>query len=194
MTFAELQTAVAEQQLGNAKLTDIKTGTYSLVLGATKEDPCHLIGSKKEKYPISVRSLAAMRIVTDASKVALAKTTREARDNDAFSTLQKSIVDDSLPVTEATKFNVVGHLKIQDVVTEEPVYKNEHYVGYPIYVKASRKAANLPRKTEDERTIRNAAFTEATDNLRASGVNKGAKAPKDEPNSYIMMPVFTVTN
>jgi hypothetical protein len=152
-----------------------------------------LVAGKNAKYPIGVRSLAAMRIVTDASKVTV-KTTREARDNENFNTLQNAIVNENLPVTEATKFNVVAHLRVHDAATDAQILKNEHYKGYPEYVKTTRKiAAKFPRNivlTEAQQAERNTAFTEATDALRASG----AKSVADDDKNYIMMPVFTVSN
>jgi hypothetical protein len=194
MNFEELAAAVATQIIGSAKLTDIKPGIYTLLPGATVDDPCHLVSEKKQKYPISVRSLAAMRIVTDASKVT-AKTTVDARESEQFTNLQSALVNDGLKISESTKFNVVGQLKIMDIATDEPVYKNQHYQGYADYVKKTRKIANLPRKTQEERDARTAGFTDASEALRATGVNKGAKAPKaDDLTQVLTMPYFTVSN
>jgi hypothetical protein len=194
MNFEKLQKEIADLQLGNAKLTDIKTGTYALVLPAKDGETIFLVGAKKNKYPISLRGLAAMRVVTAADKITV-KTTKEARDNDNFRSLQSAIVDDSLPITENTKFSVVGHLRIHDAGSDELVYKNEHYTGYPEYVKTTRKiAAKYPSTgtfSEVEKADRNAQYTEATEVLRASKVKKDTVI--DDKN-LIMMPVFTVTN
>lgn len=193
MNFNELQKSIADQQLGTARITDMKKGVYKLVLPSKEGEAILLVGEKKEKYPIGLRSLAAMRIVDDASKITV-KTTREARDNGIVKTLQDAIVNEGVAISEATKFNVVGHLRVHDAGLDSQVLKNENYKGYPEYVKTTRKiAAKYPRTavlTEAQQTERNAAFTEATETLRASG----AKAVADDDKNYIMMPVFTVTN
>lgn len=191
MDFKILSEKIAEVQLGSAKITDMKKDVYSLII--VDEDTVSLVSSKKTKYPLGHRALAAMRIVTDANKVSLVKTTREARDNENFGTLQKSIVNEGLTIDEKTKFTVVGHLRIQDAEGAS-VYKNEHYRNYSDYTKAARKAFNMPKKTQDEKDARIAAFNDATEALRASGVKTGTNAPKEVDESYLMMPVFTVTN
>jgi hypothetical protein len=193
MNFTELKEKIASEQLGGARLTDIKPGSYKLVLPSTEDGVINLVDDKKHKYPITARGLASMRIVTDASKITV-KTTREARElPEVFGNLQKAIVDEGLAISESTKFNVVGGLRVYDAAGE-PVYKNLHYQGYPEYLKATRKAFNMPKTTKNEETARNAAFTEAGDTLRQTGVNKGTKAPKDVDDSYICMPVFTISN
>lgn len=193
MNYTELQKSIAEQQLGSARLTDIPKGTFAIALPSKEGDPIYLVGEKKSKFPIGLRSLAAMRIVTDASKVTV-KTTREARDSENFNTLQNAIVNENLVISDATKFNVVGHLRVHDAGTDAQILKNEHYKGYPEYVKTTRKiAAKYPRNvvlTESQAAERNTAFTEATEALRASG----AKSVPNDDKNYIMMPVFTVTN
>jgi hypothetical protein len=194
MNFEQLQKSIAEQQLGNARLTDIKKGVYSLALPAKDGEQIYLVGTKNAKYPIGLRSLAAMRVVTGPDKITV-KTTREARENANFNTLQNAIVEDKLPLTEATKFEVVGHLRIHDAGTDGPIYKNEHYKGYPEYVKTTRKIANQfpagKEYTDAEKTVRNTMYTEAAEALRSSGVKTGVK---DEDNNFLLMPVFTVSN
>lgn len=193
MDFKKLREKIASEQLGSNRLTDIPAGTYSLVLPATDEGQIVLVNEKKNKYPITPRGLASMRIVTDKSKLTV-KTTKEARESEEFSNLQKAIVEDNFEVSETTKFNVVGHLRIHDAATDACIMKNQWYIGYPEYVKKTRKIANLPRVTKDEIAARTAGFTEASESLRASGVKKGADAPKDVDENYLLMPVFTVTN
>jgi hypothetical protein len=188
MTIAELSKAVADAQLGNARMTDIKSGTYTIGIDG---DKIHLLSDKKTKVPLaSVNTLAGLRIATDAAKAASCKTTREARDSENYNTLQKALIAESVKLSENTKFTVIHRLKIQDVVTDSPVYKNENYKGYPEYVKAARKAAAMSTATPDNVAARNAAFTEATDALRASGVKAGVK---DVDESYMLIPVFSVS-
>ena len=192
MDFKELAVKVAEVQLGSAKITDMKKDTYSLVI--VDDETVNLVTAKKTKYPLGHRALAAMRIVTDADKCGLAKTTREARDDkENFTTLQQAITEEGVVIDEKTKFTVVGHLRIQDA-EGQLIYRNECYRGHAEYLKASRKAFNMAKKTKDEKDTRNAAFTQASDDLRASGVKTGANAPKEVDESYLMMPVFIVTN
>lgn len=189
MTFAELSKSVADAQLGNARLTDVKAGTYSIAIDG---DKIFLVSEKKVKIPVnSAATLAALRISTDATKAATCKTTREARDSDNYWTLQKAIISEGFQLSESTKFNVIHRLKIQDVATDAPVYKNEHYKGYPEYVKSTRKAAAMPAVTDNDKLARNAAFSEASDALRASGV-KGT-VPNTE-DAFVLMPVFSVSN
>jgi hypothetical protein len=189
MTFAELSKSVADAQLGNARLTDVKAGTYSIAIDG---DKIFLVSDKKVKIPVnSAATLAGLRISTDAAKAATCKTTREARDSDNYNTLQKMIVAEGFQLSESTKFNVIHRLKIQDVATDSPVYKNEHYKGYPEYVKSARKAAAMPAVTLNDQTARSTAFSEATDALRLSGV-KSTVPNTDE--AFILMPVFSVTN
>jgi hypothetical protein len=193
MDFKTLQEKIAEQQLGGARITDIKLGTYKLVLPEKEDGVIYLSNDKKAKYAITTRGLASMRIVADASKITV-KTTSDARNlPDVFSNLQTAIVNDGVAISEATKFNVVGQLRVHDA-TDTPVYRNQHYKGYADFLKSSRKAFNMPNVTPNEQSARTAAFTDANDALRASGVNSGAKAPKDVDESYICMPVFTISN
>ena len=77
-----------------------------------------------------------------------------------------------------------------DAETEQPTFKNECYKEYPAYVKAARKAAALPSVSDDQKTARNLAFTEASENLRKSGLKAGIK---QDDSTYLLMPVFTVT-
>ena len=191
MNFKELSEKIAAEQLGGAKLTDIKVGVYSLDIDG---ESINLVSEKKAKYPITLRSLASMRVVADANKLATLKTTKDARESEDVHNLQDSIANEGIILSENTKFNVIGHLKIVDSATEKPVYRNSFYSGYPAYLKAAREANLMAKKTDDEKAARNAAFTAATETLRASGVKTGEGAPKDVPESYLQMPVFKITN
>lgn len=186
MDFNTLAKQLAEVQLGNARMTDVATGTYAI---AIEGDKVSLVSETKQRIPVSLPSLAAMRIVADASKATAAKTTREARESADYSNLQKAITLEGKSLTDKTRFTVVHRLQIQDVVNDAPIYKNECYKGYPEYVKASRKAANLPSASDEQKAARNAAFTEASEELRKSGVKAGIAA---DNKNLLLMPVFTV--
>ena len=186
MNYTDLTKAVLSAPINNARMTDLEKGTYSLVIDG---DNIALVSDKKQKTRLSVNSLAAMRIVANAADAAKATNTRDARTAPEYSTLQAALVAEKVTISDATKFNVVHKIRIQDAVTDSPVFKNEHYKGYPEYVKASRKAAGLPTVTEEQRSARNAVFTEASEALRASGVKPNT--PTDD-NNLLLMPVFMI--
>lgn len=186
MNYTDLTKAVLSAPINNARLTDLEKGTYSLQIDG---ENINLVSEKKQNTRLSVNSLAAMRVVADAVSAATAINTRDARTNPAYSTLQAALVAEKVTISDATKFNVVHKIRIQDAVTDSPVFKNEHYKGYPEYVKASRKAAGMPLVTEEQRAARNAAFTEASEALRASGIKSGTAT--DDKN-LLLMPVFMI--
>lgn len=184
MNFAELSKAVAETSLAQARITDVAPGVHSLTIEGEK---VFLVNEKKEKFPISTRSLAAMRIVKNAADAAKATNTADARDTDVYGTLQDSIKKEGISVTENTKFTCVHRLPIWDAINTQPVYKNNNYKLYPEYVKAARKASALPARTPEEVIVRNNAFTEASETLRASG------AKSTDAKHQLLMPVFMVS-
>lgn len=187
MDFTTLSKNLAEVQLGSARMTDVATGTYAIHIDG---DKVALVSETNQKIPVSLPSLAAMRIVADAAKAATAKNTREARDNADYSNLQKAITLEGKSLNEKTRFTVVHRLQIQDVVNDLPIYRNECYKGYPEYVKASRKAAGMPNASVEQTSARNAAFTEASEELRKTGVKSGITA---DAKNLLLMPVFTVS-
>jgi hypothetical protein len=187
MDFAKLTTNVLAVVLGGQRMTDIATGSYSIV--PEGDDKIYLVSEKKEKVLVSAASLAALRIVSDATKAAAVKTTREARESGDYSTLQKALVAEQVKLSENTRLNVVHRLQIMDTINDAPVYKNDCYQGYPEYMKASRSAFALPSVSPEQITARNNAFTEASENLRKTGLKKGITAD----NKHLqLMPVFTV--
>lgn len=181
MNYSDLTKAVLTAPINNARMTDLEKGTYKLEIDG---DAIHLVSEKKQKTNLTVNSLAAMRIVADATKAATAVNTRDARTNPDYSTLQQALIAEKVTISDTTKFNVVHKIQIQDAVTDSPVFKNEYYKGYPEYVKASRKAMLIPAGD-----LRNAAFSEASEALRASQVKTGT--PQDD-KTLLKMPVFTI--
>jgi hypothetical protein len=184
MNFAELSKAVAEVSLAQARITDVAPGVHTISIDGEK---VYLVNEKKEKFPISTRSLAAMRIVKSAADALKATNTADARETDVYGTLQDSIKKENIKVDENTKFTCVHRLAIQDTINNQPVYKNNNYKGYPEYVKSARKASALPSVSDEQKTARNNAFTEASEALRASG------AKSTDAKHCLLMPVFTVS-
>jgi hypothetical protein len=193
MDFATLKTKVAEAQIGRSRLTDLKKGTYTLALDPDpKVENVYLVSEKKVKTPISINSLAGMRVVTSVDGMATIVTTADARENaDKVGTLQNMVANEGFAISETTKFNIVHHLRIKETGTDAFVYKNEHYKNYADYVKTSRKIAALPGDTKPERDAKAIAFTEASEALRSGGLKSTATL---EDKNLILMPVFTVTN
>lgn len=190
MDFKELSQKIVDAPIGQSRLTDMNKGTYSLVISADGKSIA-LVSDKKKKTPITVNSLAAMRVVADAATAATVETTRDARTSDAYSPLQELLASERVKVSESTKFNVVHKLRILDTITGKPIFRNEHYTGYPAYVKASREASQLPGDTDAQKAAKNAAYTAASEVLHATEVKTGTAI---EEKNLIMMPVFTVTN
>ena len=188
MNFDELSKKVAEATLGSNRMTDIAEGTYTI---GVEGDKVMLVSEKKEKVPITVNGLAALRIVEDAAKAKTILTTREARESSDYSTLQKAIVSDSAKLNDSTQLKVVHRLRIIDGISGKEVYKNNCYNGYPEFVKASRIANAMPAVSDEQKTARNNAFTEATEALRASGVKSGITV---EDKNLQLLPVFQVTS
>ena len=186
MNFAELTEKVKSATLGSNRMTDIAAGKYTVAINGAD---VFLVSEKKEKVPVTVNGLAALRIVESKDKAITVKNTREARESTDYTTLQKAIADEKVKLDDATSFEVVHRLRIIDGVSEQPIYKNNCYNGYPQYVKASRAASALPALTDEQRTARNNAFTEASEALRSSGVKPGIAI---EDKNLQLMPVFTV--
>ncbi len=184
MNFAELSKAVAEISLAQARITDVAPGVHTLAIDGEK---VFLVNEKKEKFPITTRSLASMRIVKNAADATKAATTAEVRDIDTYGTLQKSIKEEGVKVDENTKFTCVHRLPIWDSVNSQPVYKNNNYKLYPEYVKAARKASALPAVSDEQKAAKANAYTEASEALRASG------AKSTDAKHQLLMPVFTVS-
>ena len=182
MTFEELNDKVLKAQAGNGRMTDIVSGIYTPLI---EDKNIFLVSEKGQRVRVTENSLASMRIVTDATKAAEAKTTRDARSSETYSTLQAALAADKTKISEKTKFNVVHRLRIVDTATENLVYRNEHYKGYPAYLKSARVAAALTDATE-----RQNAFAEASEALRQTGVKNGIT---EEDKNLVLMPVFTVT-
>lgn len=187
MNFADLTKKVVEVALGGARMIDIATGSYSVL---SDGENVFLVSEKKERVPVTLAGLASLRIVEDAAKAQAVKTTRDARESIDYTNLQKALLAEKVKLSESTKFNVVHRLQIIDVATDQPIYKNDCYKGYPEYMKASRNAANLPKASEEQIAVRNAAFTDASDALRKSGLKSGITA---DSKNLQQMPVFTVT-
>ena len=190
MTFAQLTKKIQEVVLGTARMTDIKDGSYHL---ETEGDKLSLISDTGHKVPINVdnlASLASMRIVEDAAEAKKIKTTADARISPVYSNLKDKIAKEKVELDDTCKFNVVHRLRIKDAASDALVYQNAHYNGYPEYVKAARKAVNLPNITPSEKTARTQAFADASDALRNSGVKAGVKESDD---NLVLMPVFTMT-
>lgn len=188
MNFDELSKKVAEATLGSNRMTDIAEGNYTIGVDGEK---VMLVSEKKEKIQISVNGLAALRIVEDAAKAKAIATTRDARESSDYSTLQKAVVSEAVKLNDSTQLKVVHRLRIIDGVNDKPIFKNNCYNGYPEFVKASRKASAMPAVSEEQRTERANAFTEATETLRASGVKSGITV---EDKNLQLLPVFQVTS
>jgi hypothetical protein len=189
MDFKDITKKIAEVVLGSTRMTDIASGVYAIV---SSGEELHLVSAKGEKTPITMAGLASLRIITDAVKAKEAITTRDARESEHFTNLQKAIAADAgVVLTENTKFTVAGRLRIHDSVSDSLVYKNDQYIGYPDYVKASRKAFAMAKATEDQIAARNAAFTDASEDLRKSGLKKGVTAIDA---NLQLLPYFTVSD
>ena len=191
--FKKLSEEIAKVSLGTARMTDVKAGVYHIDISKDGEKVSLVSEDKKIKVNINTNnfaSLAALRIVESQEAAKKAKTTREARSTEGYGNLQDALNNEKIALDSTTKFTVVHQLQIIDLDTDKPTFKNEHYKGYPEYVKTSRKAANMPATTEDERTARAAAFAEASESLRKSGVKSGTT---EADENLLLMPVFTVT-
>ena len=187
MTFPELQLEVQKAQVGNAKVTDIATGEYTLSIeGDAGEEKLFLVAAVTNKrHSISVPGLASLRMVTkvdDATKIAA---TNEVAEAEGYSNLQTAMLaEDGMKLTDKTKFTAVHRLRILDQQTGLPIYRNNFYNGYGAYLKGARIAGNMPAGDD-----RNSKFGELNDALRATGV-KANIATDDK--TLVLMPVFTV--
>lgn len=189
MDYKDLTKKVTEASLGNARMTDIAVGKYAVAIEG--EDKIFLVDEKKVKVPVTATGLAALRIVESQEVAKKIATTREARESSDYKTLQKALQGESgVVLSDKTRFNVVHRLRIIDNINDKPVYKNECYIGYPEYVKAARLASAMPSVSDDQKTARANAFTEASENLRKSGIKTGINS---EDKNLQLLPVFTVT-
>lgn len=188
MDFKTLAKKLAEITLGTARMTDIKDGVYHIAFG--ENDSVILVSDKAHKVPVSnMATLASLRICESPEVAKKAVNTRDARTTEGYSNLQSGLKSEAIALDDKTTFKVIHRLQIQDIANEAPIYQNPCYKGYPEYVKASRKAANLPNATEEQTKIRNAAFTDASEELRKSGVKAGTTATAE---NLLLMPVFQV--
>lgn len=186
MNFEQLSKGILDAKLGGNRITDLDSGVYTVSIDGEK---VFLVSEKKGKVPVTVAGLAALRIVESKDKAIVVKTTREARESSDYSTLQKALLAETVKLDDSTKFEVVHRLRIIDGTSDSPIYKNNCYNGYPQYVKASRNANAMPALTDEQKTARNNAFTEASEALRASGVKSGITL---EDKNLQLMPVFQV--
>jgi len=196
MKFEQLKEKLAKVQIGRSRLTDLKKGVYSIELDAdAANETVYLVSDKKVRTPISVTAFAGLRIVTSADHATVSITTADARDNENYRSLQHSVVNEGMTIDSSTKFTVVHNLRIKEAASDDLVYKNENYNGYAAYLKSSREAAALPgakvTDTDEQKTARNAAFTKAGEELRASKVKPNTPITD---KTLVLMPVFTVTN
>lgn len=194
MNFDELSKKIMEAPVGNVRLTDVKKGsTYQITFD--DKNRVYLTDAKKNRTPVSPNALAALRVVTDPVKAATAKTTRDARTHEDYNQLQKLLLaENGIKLDANTKFNVVHQLQILDTNqdTDTPIYRNECYRGYPAYIKETRKIAASANANDDEATVaaRGAAYTAASEALRATGLKPGIQ---HNETTWMMMPVFTIT-
>jgi hypothetical protein len=192
----QLREAIADAKIGRSRLTDLVKGKYTLSVVADKDDAkklhVSLISEKKVKTPLTVNSLAGMRIATSQAKVANILSTEDARATEEIGTFQNSLAQDNSILTEGMQFEVIHKLRIKDNINDKNkwVYNNNCYKGYPEYVKMATKANGMPSATDDDTAARNAAFNEATATLRASGLKDEVTL---EDKNLQMLPVFTVT-
>jgi hypothetical protein len=196
----QLREAIANAQVGRSRLTDLVKGKYTLSVVADEKDAkklhVSLISEKKVKTPLTINSLAGMRIATSQAKVANILSTEDARATEEIGTFQNSLALDNSILTEGMQFEVIHKLRIKDNINDKGtdktkwVYNNNCYKGYPEYVKAATKANGMPSATDDDAAARNAAFNEATATLRASGLKDEVTL---EDKNLQMLPVFTVT-
>jgi hypothetical protein len=192
----QLREAIADAKIGRSRLTDLVKGKYTLSVVADKDDAkklhVSLISEKKVKTPLTVNSLAGMRIATSQAKVANILSTEDARATEEIGTFQNSLAQDNSILTEGMQFEVIHKLRIKDNINDKNkwVYNNNCYKGYPEYVKMATKANGMPSATDDDTAARNAAFNEATTTLRASGLKDEVTL---EDKNLQMLPVFTVT-
>jgi len=186
MTFEELNLGIATAPINNARMTDIKTGTYHIEIGEAVGKATVAFVSENNKRvvinPENLNSLASLRIVEDVKSAQAVSTTRDARQSDDYKTLQDAMAAAGSTVTKDSKFKVVHQLSILDPISDQPVYKNTCYAGYPAYLKACRSAAKLTG------TERSNAFNDATGALRETKLNAGVKDA-----DKVLMPVFQVT-
>lgn len=190
MTFEELNKKIAEQQIGVARITDVKPGEYKLdIINPTdpKDKVRVLLVDLKsgKKFSTSIAGLASMRIVTKLDDAVKATTTLQVRETEGYDNLQNAMAKDSIVLSPSTKFTAVHNLTIVDRETEKPIYKNECYSDYGKYVKETRKIALGPDGDE-----KNLAFATAGEKLRESGV---AAKYRDNADWHLKMPVFIVS-
>ena len=195
MDFTAITAAVKAAQLSRARLTDAKLGhTYTFTEG-DQEKTIGLISEKKHKIPaVSYNSLANFKIVDDEKEGANVGDTRSARDNEKVKTLQYAIENDGVALSGTMALKVVGHMKIKDTVNNNWVYKNECYNGFKDFVDEQARIASelkadpsIPGRAD----ARNAAFTKATNALRASGLRPGVQ---ETPANLQYMPVFYISS
>ena len=186
MDFTELTKKVKEAAIGTGRMTDVKNGVYHI--DPSGKNIC-LVSEKKQRIAVTENALAALRIVESSDSMKDIVTTRDARNSEAFKNLQDAVEAESVKLSADTKFEVVGHLRILDITTDKPTYRNECYKGYPSYVKASRIAAAMPHATDEQTSARNLAFSEASEELHTSGLKPSIT---EEDKNLMLIPVFKV--
>ncbi len=196
--FKTLLEDICNVRLDHKRLNDLhisddvyKIGFRDITINGKTDTTVCLMNTKLDEYSATIRQLAGLR-VTNATGVT-AEWAHEFKDDLNGSTFQvkaREILAAGSSI-EASKFKVVKQLKIRNnQVTDKlvPVYKNDCYVGYPIYFVAARTAGAMPADTDAQKTARNLAFNEAYDTLRKSGVKSGI----DEAKSLLLLPVFVL--
>jgi hypothetical protein len=182
MDYGKLTIGIANAPIGGARMTDVADGVYNLKI---EGEDVFFQAPKKPRLKVTENALAALRVVTDAALAASLKTTKDFRESNVGMNLQNAITTEQVKELNAnTQFTVCHRVQIVDSITGTPIYKNEHYNGYPEYLKEARAAAKL------EGTARTDAFTLASEKLRATTVKAGTPA---EAKNILHMPVFIVS-
>jgi hypothetical protein len=189
--LALLLEKIKNAQISNGRLTDISKGSYTLEVKTDdkKNLVIALVGEKKNRIPVTVNGLAALRIAVSKDAVSKIESTEDARDSDEIRPFQAAILAEEVKLTPGLKFEVIHRLRMKDSVNGGWVYRNNCYTKYPEFLAASSKANAMPKVTTDEIAARNLAFNEATVALRASG--KKTEVTVDEKH-LSLIPVFTV--
>lgn len=183
----------------NEILDDVKkvvrrgTALYNITTG--EEVTLHIEGedanertflkSNKRKYNATIAQIAGLRYVENADVLKNVEDTATLFSEKAN---EVGVFQDALTegkIDSDFKLKVVKTVKQNDTINGGYVHRNNCYVDYQDYLKATRAAATLANDA-----ARAEAFADATTKLRESGVASGKK--KEE--NIITMPIFMITS
>lgn len=188
----DLKSAILSAEIGRSRLTNIPSGEYKVEAKTDKNGKATytLIG-KGRRVPLSIESLAGLRITADPTKAKTFKTTSDAFGSDDVTTLQAALQKENATFSTDTTLHVVHKLRMIDSVSGKPIYQNRHYNKYGEFLKTTRDISLMPSETESEAIARRNAYRDANAALLASGVKSEVK---EDDDNLQLMPVFQVKN